>query len=75
MAVYKVGGQLSDWAARAAVKMSPKHALGAELAGRTTLNLALHLLTGSPVTAALDLSVTTGWGAYKAIRAPKAPQP
>ncbi|MBS2036582.1 hypothetical protein JST97_16435 [bacterium] len=75
VAGYKVGGQMSDWAARTAVKLSPQHPLAADVAGRTTLNLAVDLLTGSPVTAALDLSVTAGWGAYKAIRAPKAPQP
>lgn len=73
VAGYNLGGHLSDWAGKTAANHSSKHPLAAEVAGRTTLNLAVDLLTGSPVTAALDLSLTAGWGAYKAIRAPRAP--
>jgi hypothetical protein len=72
VAGYKVMGQVSDWAGRTAAKLSPKHALGAEVAGRVGLNLAVDLLSGSPLTAAVDLSVTAGYGAFKAMRAPKA---
>lgn len=75
VAGYKVAGHVSDWAGRTAAKLSPKHALAAEVAGRTALNLAVDMIFASPFTAALDLSVTAGWGAYKAVRAPKAPQP
>lgn len=57
---------------RSAAKLSPKHALGAEVAGRVGLNLAVDLLSGSPLTAAVDLSVTAGYAAFKAMRAPKA---
>ncbi len=74
VAGYKVAGHVSDWAGKTAAKLSPNHALAAEVAGRTTLNLAVDLVMGSPFTAALDLSVTAGWGAFKAVRAPKAPQ-
>ena len=73
VAGYQVMGRVSDWAGKTAAKMSPAHALGAEVAGRTALNLAVDLLSGSPVTAAVDLGVTTGWGAFKAMRTPKAP--
>ena len=72
VAGYKVMGHVSDWAGKTAARLSPKHALGAEVAGRTALNLAVDLVSGSPITAALDLSVTAGWGAFKAARAPKA---
>lgn len=74
VAGYNLGAHLSDWAGKTAATHSPKHPLAAEVAGRTTLNLAVDLLTGTPMTAALDLSLIAGWGAYKAIRAPKAPQ-
>ena len=63
---WKAMGRVSDWAAHLAQKVAPGHALGAELAGRTALNLAVDLLAGSPVTAALDLSMTAGWGLYRA---------
>lgn len=72
VAGYKVMGRVSDWAGKTAAKLSPKHALGAEVAGRTALNLAVDLVSGSPITAVVDLSVTAGWGAYKAARVPKA---
>lgn len=68
---YSVMGGVSDWAGKTAARLSPSHALGAEVAGRVALNLAVDLVSGSPVTAALDLSVTAGWGAFQAIRAPK----
>lgn len=73
VAGYKVMGNVSDWAGRTAAKLSPKHALGAEVAGRTALNLAVDLVSGSPLTAAVDLTVTAGWGAFQAARAPKSP--
>ncbi|MBX3169427.1 MAG: hypothetical protein KF760_18650 [Candidatus Eremiobacteraeota bacterium] len=72
VAGYKVMGNVSDWAGRSAARLSPKHALGAEVAGRTALNLAADLVLGSPVTAAVGLSVTAGWGAFQAARTPKA---
>ena len=74
VAGYSVMGRVSDWAGKSAAKLSPNHALGAEVAGRTALNLAVDLVSGSPFTAALDLSVTVGWGALKAMRAPQKPQ-
>ena len=74
VAGYKVMGQLSDWAGKTAARLSPKHAMGAEVAGRVALNLAVDLVGGTPMTAAVDLSVTAGWGAYKAIRHPKGSQ-
>lgn len=61
-------GKVSDWAGNLALKVAPKHPLQAELAGRTALNLAVDLLSGSPVTAAIDLSVTAGWGGIQAAR-------
>lgn len=75
VAGYKVMGRVSDWAGKTAAKLSPAHALGAEVAGRTALNLAVDLISGSPVTAVVDLSITAGWGAFQAARAPKATAP
>ncbi len=71
VAGYKVMGRASDWAGRTAARLSPNHALGAEVAGRVALNLAVDLVGVSPITAAVDLGVTAGWGAWKAARAPK----
>lgn len=65
---WTVMGKVSDWAGKLAVKAAPKHPLGAELAGRAALNLAFDLLSGSQITAALDLSVTAAWGGIQAAR-------
>ena len=70
VAGYKVMGRVSDWAGRTAARLSPNHPLGAEVAGRVGLNLAVDLLGGSPLTAAVDLTVTAGYASYKALRAP-----
>ncbi|MBT9589188.1 hypothetical protein IV102_38020 [bacterium] len=67
---WKAMGKVSDWAARLATRALPGHALHAEAAGRTALNLAVDLLSGSPITAAVDLSVTAGWGLYRSVRTP-----
>lgn len=67
---WKAMGKVSDWAGRVATRALPSHPLQAEAAGRTALNLAVDLLSGSPLTAAVDLSVTAGWGLYRAARTP-----
>ena len=60
-------GKVSDWAAHKAGDSVRKQALV-----RTSLNLAVDLLSGSPITAVVDLGITAGAGAFSAWRAPKA---
>jgi len=70
---WKVMGKFSDWAAQVAHRIAPHQGLKAEAAGRVALNLAVDMLSGSPVTAAVDLSVTAAWGTYQSLRRPTPP--
>ncbi len=72
---WKVMGKASDLAAGAALRLAPQHPTGADTAGPVALNLAMDLLSGSSITAAVDLSVTAGWGLYHSKKAHKALPP
>lgn len=72
---WKTMGKVSDWAAHLAQRLAPQQGLKAEAAGRVALNLAVDMLSGSPITAAVDLGVTAAWGTYQSRRRSHPPQP
>jgi hypothetical protein len=63
---WKAMGRASDWAGSQAVRMFPTQPARSEALGRAGLNLAIDLLSGSPMTAACDVGITLGWGGYQA---------